>query len=40
MIGWIPRWLIVLAVIAVIIFLLNALGIIHIHFNIGGSVAL
>jgi hypothetical protein len=38
--AWIPRWLIVLLVIALIIFLMNALGIIHIHGNVGGSISL
>lgn len=36
----IPRWLIVLAFIALIVFVLNALGIIHIHGSIQGSVGL
>lgn len=34
----VPGWLIVLIVIAVLAFLGNALGLFHIHFNIGGSV--
>ena len=36
---WVPGWLIVIIVIAAIIFLANKLGIISIHFNIGGSLS-
>lgn len=36
----IPRWLIWLIVIAVIVFIANALGIIHIHGTVQGSVGL
>jgi hypothetical protein len=38
--GWIPRWLVVLIVIAIIVFVANALGIIHIHGSVQGSVGL
>lgn len=34
--SWVPRWLIVLIVVAIVVFIANALGIIHIH----GSVSL
>lgn len=36
----IPRWVIVLFVIALVVFLGDKLGIFHIHFNIGGGLAL
>lgn len=35
----VPGWLLVLIVIAVVAFLGNALGLFHIHFNIGGSIS-
>jgi hypothetical protein len=38
--SWIPRWIIVLIIIAVLVFIANALGIIHIHGSIQGSVGL
>lgn len=38
--SWIPRWLIVLIVVAIIIFIANALGIIHIHGSVQGGVGL
>jgi hypothetical protein len=31
----IPRWLIVSAVVVFVIFLLNALGVVHIHGSVG-----
>lgn len=34
--SWVPRWLVVLIIAAIVIFVANALGIIHIH----GSVSL
>jgi len=36
----VPRWLVVLIIIAVIVFIANALGIIHIHGSVQGSVGL
>jgi hypothetical protein len=35
----IPGWLIALIVIAVIFFLLNALGVLHVHFSVSGSLS-
>ena len=36
--GMIPRWLIVLIVVAAIFFVGNSLGLWHVHFSIGGSL--